>query len=464
MTDIEKLFEINRTSRLLSKSTETILGKGILYPNIEEDVEIKIRDEDRSGHLCVIGTTRVGKSRIIENIIEQDIRKGYNVAIFDPKGDVGLLNKTIQIAAETGRLKDFLFLTPIFPDHSIMIDPLTNFYMQDELVDHAISGIKAEKGNDFFIAIAQEVTQAIVSGLAVEAAFRKKNLNINFHDIRIRSDYFSLKAFGESIQMLPGSEDTCQSIAQILTSPQDFFSKVSTSLRTTLSALTTGSTGKIIGRCRVNEFIQRFERGEKVILFCNTGSLLTRRTGYILARVLVSMLQSLIGRFFASGRKLDPPLCIHLDEGHNMLYSGIQEFFNKGGGANAWIHLYTQSIAQIEAEVGREIAKSTLDNINTCLYMLVNHPETAMYVEESSPNIKKFQPMISFGGSVTLRETDTKQILAGSVLQLPKRHFYMRSYGKLYRGVTSDVKESYLNIKFPQISTLAGDENSIPEN
>lgn len=451
MSDIEKLFNINKNGKGTIKSKETILGHGVLYPEIEKDITIKLKDEDRSGHVACLGTTRVGKSRLIENIVEQDIRKGYNVAIFDPKGDMGLLNKTVQVAAETGRLNDLMLLTPIFPEQSIMLDPLTYYYMEDELVDHAISGIKAK--DDFFISIAQEVTQAVVAGLAIEAAFRGQKLKINFHDIRVRSDYMSLKAFADSISMLPNSEETCQSIEQILTSPQDYFSKVSASLRTTLSALTTGSTGKIIGKCKFNEFVKRFEKNEGVILFCNTGSMLARRTAHIIGRVLVSMIQSLVGRFFASGRKLDPPLCLHLDEGHNMLYRGIQELFNKGGGANVWIHFYTQSIAQIEEEVGREIAKSILDNMNTCIYMLVNNPDTAKYVEDSSPDIKKFQPMIAFGGGVTLRETEAKQILASNVMQLPKRHFYMRSYGKIYKGVTSDVKESYVNIELPQIIT-----------
>jgi len=36
----------------------------------------------------VLGTTRVGKTRLAELLIAQDIRRGEVVIVFDPKGDV----------------------------------------------------------------------------------------------------------------------------------------------------------------------------------------------------------------------------------------------------------------------------------------------------------------------------------------------------------------------------------------
>ena len=390
-------------------------------------------------------------TRIIENIVEQDIRKGYNVAVIDPKGDANLFSKIIQVAAESGRLEEVMLLTPIFPKYSIMLDPLAYYYMEEELVDHIVSGIKAKE--DYFIAIAHEVAQAVVAGLALQARCRDEGpMNINFLDIKNRSDWYNLKKFKETIEVLPGSEDLLMSIDQILNSPPDFFAKVSSSLRTTLSALTSGSTGQIIGKSLVNEFIRRFQDGTGVILVCNTGSMLSRRTAHIVGRVLVSMIQSMMGRFYASGKKLNPPLCVHVDEGHNILYKGIQELFNKGGGAGVWLHLYTQSIAQIEEEIGPEATRSIVDNINSWVYMLVNHPDTAKYVEESSPAKRKYQPILSFGGGISVREIEDKRILAAQVLQLPKRYFYLRSYGKLYKGRTADVSPGYVTVSLPDLA------------
>lgn len=448
---LQELQEINRRGKIRKNSGLTILGRGVDLNDISKEIDIAIRDADRSGHFGCFGTTRVGKTRLIENIVEQDILKGYNVVVIDPKGDIQLFSKIVQVAAEAGRLDEIMLLTPIYPDYSIMLDPLAYYYMEEELVDHVVSGIRAKE--DYFIAVAYEVTQSIIAGLAIQAKYRKERLNINFADIKARSDYESLKKFRDSIELLPGAADVVTNINQILSSPADFFAKVSSSLRTTLTALVSGSTGKIIGKSLVNEFVKRFEEGKGVILFCNTGSMLARRTAHIVGRVLVSMIQSMLGRFFASGRKLNPPLCLHIDEGHNVLYKGIQELFAKGGAANVWVHFYTQSIAQIEEEVGTEAAKSILDNINTWVYMLVNHPDTAQYVEDSSPNTRKYQPILSFGGGISVREIEDKQILASKVMQLPKRGFYMRSYGKLYRGITKDVKPTYVKVEFPHLTT-----------
>jgi len=453
---IDKLLEINQKGKRRNQRDFTVIGHGVELSNIHKEIDIVIPDRDRNGHFGCFGTTRTGKTKLIESIVEQDISKGLNVVVIDPKGDIELFSRVVQASAESGRLEEVMFLSPIYTDYSIMLDPLAYYYMEDELVDHVISGIRARE--DYFIAIAYEVTQAVIAGLSLKAKQKGLRLNTNFDEIKRRSDWHNLKAFMEELRHINGSDEIVTSIEQILNSPPDFFSKVSSSLRTTLSALTSGSTGKIIGKSLVNEFVKRFEEAKGVILFCNTGSMLARRTAHIIGRVLISMIQSMLGRFYASGRRLEPPLSIHIDEGHNMLYKGIEELFNKGGAANVYVHFYTQSIAQIEEEVGNEAARSIVDNINNWVYMLVNHPETARFIEQSSPKVKKFQPILSFGGGITVREIEENRITAQNVLRLPKRHFYMRSYGKLYRGITKEVEPTYVKIEFPHLSGPA--ENS----
>jgi hypothetical protein len=254
---------------------------------------------------------------------------------------------------------------------------------------------------------------------------------------------------------IPEAGDVIASLEKILNSPQDFFAKVSSSLRTTVSALATGNTGRIIGKSLNNEFVKRFEEGKGVILYCNTGSLLARRTAHIIARVLISMIQSMVGRFFSSGRKLDPPLCIHIDEGQNALYLGIQDLFSKAGGANVWLSFYTQSMALIEQEIGPEAARGIMDNMNTLIFLRVNHPETAKYMEDSSPDIKQFQPIISpddSTGRTTLREIEGKLITTPNVLALKQRQFYMKYQGEFYKAFTLDLPLRYVTIRFPEVS------------
>ena len=93
-----------------------------------------------------------------------------------------------------------MLLTPIYPDHSVKLDPLSHYYMEDELVDHVVSGIKAKE--DYFIAIASEVTGAVVSGLAIKAKKQGKDLNANFSDIKSRVTYKDLQDLKQELLLL----------------------------------------------------------------------------------------------------------------------------------------------------------------------------------------------------------------------------------------------------------------------
>ncbi len=465
--ELTPLLEINARGKLTENDGLTRIGFGVELtdPDLKE-ISVTIPDDDRSGHFGCFGTTRIGKTRLIENIVKQDIRKGYNVCVIDPKGDADLFSSIVQTAAESGRLEELLLLTPIFPDLSIRLNPLSYYYMEDELVDHVVSTIKAKE--DYYISVASEVSQAIIEGFGSEGKNQGRNkLKINFQDIKKKSDYESIKKFQAILQGLPPNEeirDLIENIQQILNSTQDHFSKVSSSMRATLASLTTGSAGKVIGKARHDEFIKRLEEGRRVIFFCNTGSMLARRTAHIIGKVTVSMIQALLGRFYASSRRrLNPPLCVHADEGHDILYDGIHDLFAKAGGANVWVHFYTQSIAEIVKEIGRDAAQSIIDNINTWVYMRVNHPETAMHIEEASPILNTTESLVSFGGGVTMRPKEERMIRCDKVMRLPKRNFYLRTYKGLYKGITDDCPDPYINMRFPNINVDEDFEDEYPE-
>jgi type IV secretory pathway TraG/TraD family ATPase VirD4 len=465
MTSVEKLDRINRNGRV-RKNRKIHIGTVVELED-QEEMKVKkfhLKNTDRAGHLGCMGTTRIGKTRLLEYLITQDIKAGHNVIAIDPKGDVDLLSKIIQTAAEAGRLHEIMLITPIYPDLSLKMDPLAYYYMQDELVDHVISGIRAKE--EYFINVASEISMVIVAGLIAIAKAKNEKLRLNFNDIKIRSTHPALKKFSESLQFFkahpdPEVSDTVNevlaNIEQILESPADFFAKVSSSLRTTLTALTSSTTGRIIGKAYTNEFVKRFEQGQRIILICNTGSLLARRTAHIIGRVLVSMIQSTVGRFFASGREISPPLCLYIDEGHNILYKGIQELFNKAGGAGVWINFFTQSKAQIEEEIGREACQSIIDNINTWVFMRVNHEKTAEFVEELSPLKTIRQPYVHFDSGdirISLREAEERLILKERVMRLKPRWFYLKSSGNMYKGFVPDVSEPYVQIEFPKIRVV----------
>ena len=77
---LERLHEINRKGTCRPNTGVTVLGKGVNLADRSRDLLITIPDGERSGHLGCFGTTRIGKTRLMESVIEQDIHKGYNLA------------------------------------------------------------------------------------------------------------------------------------------------------------------------------------------------------------------------------------------------------------------------------------------------------------------------------------------------------------------------------------------------
>ncbi|MBK8187782.1 MAG: type IV secretion system DNA-binding domain-containing protein [Cellvibrio sp.] len=51
----------------------------------EGEVPVYERQSERVTHTFVVGTTRVGKTRLAEILISQDIHNGEVVIVFDPK-------------------------------------------------------------------------------------------------------------------------------------------------------------------------------------------------------------------------------------------------------------------------------------------------------------------------------------------------------------------------------------------
>ena len=124
----------------------TIFGRGYM---IKEDGHIQkenpqlitVPDKDLFQHTLCIGASGVGKTRLIESLLEQHIRKGNNVVFIDPKGDWAAANKMIQTTLETGRIDDFTLISPFHPELSARVNPLYYYSMVEELVGIVTAGV-----------------------------------------------------------------------------------------------------------------------------------------------------------------------------------------------------------------------------------------------------------------------------------------------------------------------------------
>ena len=425
-------------------------GAALLPGPDAKPVPITVPDSDREGHIFTMGATRSGKTRLAEAMIEHDIRAGRSILWIDPKGDNAIFSKIVAAAGEAGREKDLLFFSPVHPRYSVRIDPLSHYFMPEEVVNHVVSGVRVRE--EFYFNVAYEVTLVVVQGLMLISRALGERPSFTFRRIKENIGYRELEGLRAQVAEIEGpeAEEILMSLDQILSSPQDYFSKVSSSLRAVITSLSSGSVGEIIGKDTSNRFIERLEAGKRVILVVQTGSLLTRKTAHIMARVLLSMVQSFVGRVLASHRRIDPPLAVYADEASNVLYFGIDDLFSKAGGAGVWLHMLTQSRQDLVAELGPAYAGKILDNTNTKIVFRVNDPDTAAWASRMAGTRKSFSPVMSLGGGLSVRETEESRVPPESFLRLGRREFYAFTFDGIYRGRTLDVLPCG-EIRFPEI-------------
>lgn len=439
----------------------TLIGKGFALADTGKRYlqEIRLLDKHRTGHLFVFATTQVGKTRLVEWMTEQDILKGYNVVVIDPKVDWGLFSKIYQTCLRAGREKDLMLLSPIFPQYSIKINPLSHWYLPEEPISHIMAGVPTE--DEFFYNVALDATTFIVrSILLIKRATGDKSA-LRFGNISKRASYKGITQLKEEIEGLEDPEqDALITLAnQILESPQDYFSKVTNTLRTTLTQMTMGSIASIIGNAEKNEFIDRIEKGKGAILYVQTGAMLTKKTADILGKVVVSMIQSAAGRFYASDMKFHQPLCLYIDEMSNCVYRGIEDAFNKGGSAKLCITGLTQSMADIITEIGEDRARKLFDNTNTKIFGRVNDIGSAKIIAEYGGVINRHVSMFNSDGNITAREVEEDVIKIEQALRLDKREIYYFGFEGQFKGKTAPVESSEIVVKPPKI--IKSDEESV---
>jgi len=435
------------------KTSRTILGVGHGMSDPDMSMHIAVSDSSRKGHFWCFGTTRVGKTRIMENMVEQDIRKGYSVVVIDPKGDIDLFSKIVQVAFEEGRDRELILVTPIYPHLSAVIDPLAYYYMPEELVGHIVSGVEVGKER-FFFNVAYEISLVIVQALIMLTAWEGKAKSFNLNDVKNKMSREELEKLKGQIDCIDNGEarQLSSDIQKILNSPQDYYGKVSSSLRVALMELTSGNIGKVVGKADENRFIDRLEKGKPVIMVVHLGSLITRKAAFTLGKVVISMVQSFVGRVFSSGRRVTPPLCLYIDECQNVLYYGIEDLFAKAGGADVWVHGFAQSVSQLYAMIGKDYGNAILDNTNTKLFMRVPDTDTASYVAKHFGEFRRYSPILNVDGGVSVREEEDTILKPSDILELAEREFYLMTYSGLFRGRSLDVSPLYLEIKFPDLA------------
>ncbi len=116
----------------------------------EREKNINLPLFERVAHMLVLGTTRVGKTRLCEVMVTQDIRRGDTVIVFDPKGDADLVKTMYSAAKAAGREDDLYIFHLAYPEFSARYNPLGSYSRITEPATRIANGLPNQGSSSAF--------------------------------------------------------------------------------------------------------------------------------------------------------------------------------------------------------------------------------------------------------------------------------------------------------------------------
>ena len=308
------------------------------------------------GHVLIGGTTRSGKTRLLEVILSEAIRGPGTVIIIDPKGDAELL---MRAASQARRMKrDFAFFSPAFPEQSATFNPFSTCRTTTELasrVQALMPGGGAMARDPFFT----EYPLAIIERLgaaqkAVGETWTIEGLNavttlVPPLEALIARYLYEVVLEGE--EALPPLAELTQSyealgkrdlLADALLDdwgkPRDHFQKVTANLTPAFRGVTGGPMGRLLSSTDPELTWEGIVQERKIVYF-SMNSLMFSEVSNRIGRVILQDLIGFLGRRYAYD---DPakmtPVTILIDEFSNVAYPGFIDALKQGGRSAGQLH------------------------------------------------------------------------------------------------------------------------------
>jgi len=417
-------------------------GKPALHGVEPQEVPVYMPLADRAGHTLVLGTTRVGKTRLAEILITQDIRRGDVTIVFDPKGDAGLMRRVVAEARRAGR-ENALYLFHLgFPEFSARYNPIGSFSRITEVATRISNQLPAE-GNSaafrefawrfsnivaralyamgrlptyelitrymmnmdqLFMEYCQQWLAQAAPGWEAEVAARAPKINDKDLPMAMRGRAKEVVALIQFIRDRQLYDDVADGLLSATQYDKTYFDKITASLLPLMEKLITGKIGELISPRYdtddprpIFDWLDVIKR--KGIVYVGLDALSDFTVSGAVGNSMFADLVSVAGHIYKHGvdgglpddvkQPGRHPISIHADEFNELIGNEFIPMVNKSGGAGVQITAYTQSLSDLEARLGSAPkAGQVVDNFNNLIMLRVRSPATAELLTEQLPEVQ----------------------------------------------------------------------------
>ncbi|HBN8507729.1 type IV conjugative transfer system coupling protein TraD [Pseudomonas aeruginosa] len=424
-----------------------------------DEVDVSLPLGERVGHSLVLGTTRVGKTRLAELFITQDIRRknaaGEHevVIVFDPKGDADLLKRMYVEAKRAGREGEFYIFHLGWPEISARYNAVGRFGRISEVATRIAGQLSGEGNSAAFREFAWRFVNIIARAL-IELGQRPDYLLIQRHVINIDAlfieyaqHYFAKhepKAWEVIVQLearlndkniprnMIGREKRVVALEQYLSQVRNYdhvldglrsavrydktyFDKIVASLLPLLEKLTSGKIAQLLAPNYsdlddprpIFDWMQIIRK--RAVVYVGLDALSDSEVSAAVGNSMFSDLVSVAGHIYKFGiddglPDANPgakvPINVHADEFNELMGDEFIPMINKGGGAGIQVTAYTQTLSDIEARIGnRAKAGQVVGNFNNLFMLRVRETATAELLTRQLPKVEVYSTTIVSGAT-----------------------------------------------------------------
>lgn len=419
----------------------------------EKDVSIPL--SERVGHCLVPGTTRVGKTRLAELMITQDIHRGDVTIVFDPKGDGDLLRRVWAEAHRAGRGNELHIFHLGWPEISARYNAVGRFARVSEVASRIAGQLSAEGNNAAFREFAWRFVNIIARALValgerpdytrvmryvnniaeLYLRYAEKMINEQLPELQgkiansmtalrdqdvprnMQGQPYAKKIYAMEIAFSSETgkqlyDPVLDGLRSAVRYDRTYFDKIVASLLPLLEKLTTGKVAELLSPdyTDLNDPRPIFDWEQVIrkrgIVYIGLDALSDSEVASAVGNSMFADLVSYAGKIYKHGvndglpTRDDGKLAInlHCDEFNELMGNEFIPLINKGGGAGIQVTAYTQTIADIEARIGSQ-AKATqvVGNFNTLIMLRVKDIRTAELLTRQLSEVEVYSKTLVSG-------------------------------------------------------------------